>query len=573
VNRQLTASTRLESIRKEAKRWLKALRSGDATAQERLRRAYGSAPAQPSLRHIQHALAREYGEQNWDSLRVAVGNSALTCQSHDARLAQFLEHACLRYGIRPNTRDWDQRYYDHPSSWIYAARILERHADVVTGNIHAAAVGGDLAEVKRIIKARAAAANEHAALDGRRPLEYVCYGRLPTAATTENAVAIADLLLNAGAACQYPQPDDDGAHFQPLTAAIGGGENNQPPHAQAERLATMLIEHGADPYDAQALYNTSLGGDDFRWLDLLFDQSAKRSETHKWTRPSSRWPKCPMVDFLLIMAVHRNHVNRAQWALAHGADPRCRHAYYAPRNLHTDAIVNGYAQMADLLIQCGGVADILDPQQAFQVACLRVDRHTAEQLLRQHPEVLLNPAPLMLAASRDLLAVAELLLDLGMSPNIEDHSNFRPLHAAASHDSIHVGRLLLERGADIDPLETRFNSTPLGWAMHGGKRQMMDMLGAMSRSPKALVWMGHAARLRQLLAEDPRLAKSIDDDGSLFHTLPEDEDCAVEIAELLLAHGADARVKGKNGTTAIEYARNQGHETLADLLTRATRLR
>lgn len=155
-----------------------------------------------------------------------------------------------------------------------------------------------------------------------------------------------------------------------------------------------------------------------------------------------------MVDFLLIMAIHRNHIRRAQWALSHGANPRCRHPYYATRNLHTDAIVNGYTQVADLLLRSGGLADALYGHQAFQAACVRLDRESAAKLSASHTEYLLNPEPMLLAASRDLKEVAELLLDLGMSPDVADATNFRPLHAAASHDSARVGVLLIERGAD-----------------------------------------------------------------------------------------------------------------------------
>lgn len=48
----------VDNLGKEAKRWLKALRGGDTHARARLVRAYPTAPAEPTLRDIQHALAR-----------------------------------------------------------------------------------------------------------------------------------------------------------------------------------------------------------------------------------------------------------------------------------------------------------------------------------------------------------------------------------------------------------------------------------------------------------------------------------------------------------------------------------
>jgi hypothetical protein len=566
MTRQLTARSSLETLRKEAKRWLKALRAQDPKAHERLRRSHPGAALEPGLRDVQVALAREYGAQSWMALKAAFAEANINGSTHEKLLSEFLEHARLRYGVRPGSGKWNESYYDDPSRWNYAARILQRHPQLGRGNIHAAVVSGDLAEVERILKARPAAASERATLDAQLPLEYLCYGRLPIAATSQNAVAIAAALLAAGASCQHPLPDDEDAHFQPLTGAIGAGEAGQPPHPQAEALATLLIERGADPHDAQTLYNTSLGDDDPFWLDFLHAHSAQRGEADKWTQAAPRWPKIPIVDFLLIMAVHRNHLRRAQWALAHGANPRCRHPYYATRNLHTDAIVNGFTSVADLLLQFGGVADTLDGPEAFQAACVRLDRDTAAKLALAHPEYLADPRPLLLAASRDLREVALLLLDLGTSADVAIPSNFRPLHAAASHDSVEVGALLIERGAAIDPIESRFEAAPLGWAIHGKQRRMMDLLGRVSRNVRALCRMGNAARLRELFAEDPQLAQTSDGSASPFFSLPDDEDRAFEIAALLLANGADPRVVSEDGTTAAERAQQQGLDAVADLL-------
>ena len=55
----------LESLRKEAKRWLDALRQGSAEARTRLRQVLPEAIATPTLRDVQHALAREQGFPGW----------------------------------------------------------------------------------------------------------------------------------------------------------------------------------------------------------------------------------------------------------------------------------------------------------------------------------------------------------------------------------------------------------------------------------------------------------------------------------------------------------------------------
>jgi hypothetical protein len=70
--RSIGPATTLETLRKEAKRWLKQLRAGDADARERFARAFGPAPATVTLRDVQHALAREYGHESWRALKSAV---------------------------------------------------------------------------------------------------------------------------------------------------------------------------------------------------------------------------------------------------------------------------------------------------------------------------------------------------------------------------------------------------------------------------------------------------------------------------------------------------------------------
>ena len=47
MSRPLTAATTLDNLKKEAKRWLRALRAHDEQARARLDRAYAGAPAEP----------------------------------------------------------------------------------------------------------------------------------------------------------------------------------------------------------------------------------------------------------------------------------------------------------------------------------------------------------------------------------------------------------------------------------------------------------------------------------------------------------------------------------------------
>jgi hypothetical protein len=87
--RKLTSATALDSVRKEAKRWLKALRENDAGARERYLSACPDTSRRPVLRDVQHALAREYGYNNWNELRQALQKAA--SEAPLARTAQEYE--------------------------------------------------------------------------------------------------------------------------------------------------------------------------------------------------------------------------------------------------------------------------------------------------------------------------------------------------------------------------------------------------------------------------------------------------------------------------------------------------
>jgi Leucine Rich repeat len=69
MSRQITSRTTLDTLKAEAKRWLKALRANNDEARARLDRALPEAPPAPTLRDVQHALAREHGLQGWTALR------------------------------------------------------------------------------------------------------------------------------------------------------------------------------------------------------------------------------------------------------------------------------------------------------------------------------------------------------------------------------------------------------------------------------------------------------------------------------------------------------------------------
>lgn len=74
----MTARFNIEHFKKEAKRWLRKLQANDAEALARFRKSNPNAPAEPGLRDVQHALARERGFDGWTALKdsLAAGLAA-----------------------------------------------------------------------------------------------------------------------------------------------------------------------------------------------------------------------------------------------------------------------------------------------------------------------------------------------------------------------------------------------------------------------------------------------------------------------------------------------------------------
>jgi ankyrin repeat protein len=75
-----------------------------------------------------------------------------------------------------------------------------------------------------------------------------------------------------------------------------------------------------------------------------------------------------------------------------------------------------------------------------------------------------------------------LLLDAGEDPNRYNpdgnHSHSTPLHQAALAGHEAVVRLLVERGARLDIKDRIYDSTPLGWAIHGKQHEIERYLRA-----------------------------------------------------------------------------------------------
>ena len=593
--RRITPRTTLEHLRKEAKRWLKALRSGAADARDRLDRAVSDAPEAPTLRDVQHALAREHGVSGWTALKTLVSDPARSGRPDAELVDRFLENACPDHHVRGGPA--------HVRARHTALRLLERFPGIAEAEFATQVVCGDLSDVSDALSRRRdlAVSNRSAAnavragvggsgrwLEGDldrnlgpkdwQPLLFACFTRLPLPAVTENAVAMARLLLDHGADPNAWFMAGD-SRYTPLVGAIGEGEEDRPPHPRRDELVRLLLDRGAEPYDKQVIYNIHFHGDVLWFLELIHARSVQLGRGADWDNPD--WPMLDMGGYgngarwHLWIAIEHDDVRLAEWCLTHGASPDPappRSTRLPQRSLYEEAVHRGCDEIAELLVRHGArrTAVTRDGIEAFTAACLRLDHDVARAAIAAHPEYLDDPVALHAAASRNRADVATFLLDLGVSPDVANATNERPLHAAAYRNALDVARLLIDRGAAIDPVESNWHNTPLAAAVYAQHLPMITLLGRYSRDMWELVYSGQIERVRELVAEDPSLARTAGGGHTLLMWLPpQDEDLALELARILLGNGADPAAKNTDGLTAADRAERQGMFRVAELLRNA----
>jgi ankyrin repeat protein len=547
MTRSISPHSRVDFLKKEAKQWHKALKAGESAALARLRAALPEHDEPVTLRTVQLALAREHGLQGWQALLDALGASP-----RERELREIADEM-LRCAIFKG-RDL-----------AVAARLHERHPEVATVDLYCAVAAGNLEEVERRLAADPSAASRAGGPLDWQPLLYLAYLRWPGGA--KRSVDVARALLDSGADPNAIWRDEWGSRFKVLTGVIGLGEGVQPPHERADELATLLLERGAEPFDRQALYNTSVVNDDTHWLDLLWAWSERRDVADLWrTEPVGDKMHVSWLDLVLSIAVSYDHPRRAEWALAHGANPGGEHAY-SKRRQRDEALLHGNDSMAALLQRHGAADAPLDDKIAFGIACRNFDRDEIRRLAVLHPEYLRDPEFMLGAARLGMRDLVELLLDLGVDVDIADEGGIRALNHAAGAGAADVVELLLERGADVDR-PTKHYGGPLGFAAHFNRRAVAEILAPRSRDVHNLVYLGMKERLRALLAAEPALANLEHYRSGLtpLFTLPAQEPDALEMARFLLEHGADPRFRGKDGDTPADAARKRGFESLARLL-------
>ena len=375
---------------------------------------------------------------------------------------EFLRLACLTYGA------------DDPARRSTARAMLAARPGLGATSVHVAAARADVAALRWLLAADPALANREGGPFGWPPLLYLAYARHDPEVTADAVREAVTELTGAGA--------DPGAGYlwhgnQPpftaLTGAFGegeGGADNQPAHPQWEALARALLEAGADPNDAQTLYNRTFRADDSH-LVLLLEYGLDDAEE---------------LAFQLGWAVAHGMDTRVRLLLANGVDPDTEVGgrYDVPRrSAYAAALTSGHPGCAELLAR-SGAATGLSAEEAVLAAVLsggEVDVAAVPAAVAARPGLVAWAAQL---GNPDAVRTAVGLgWDVNRRARIDvpsDQEWETGLHAAAGNGDAEMVDVLLELGADPTVTDGRFSSTPAQWAAHLGHAELAALLSARS---------------------------------------------------------------------------------------------
>ena len=142
------------------------------------------------------------------------------------------------------------------------------------------------------------------------------------------------------------------------------------------------------------------------------------------------------------------------------------------------------------------------------------------------------------------------------------------LHSAAMFGGLAMVKLLVELGADPHLRDPTYHSTPIGWANHGGQREVVNYLARFASIFDALRC-DAVERVAELLTENPALAHAADEKGTplVFYLNPQMARLD-EMLALMRARGCDLNARSPRGATLLDFALSEGLLEFADVLRR-----
>ena len=457
--------SRLDNLRKEAKRWLKALREPNHAAWTRFRAVLPGAPAQPVLRDVQHALAREHGFENWAAFTRALDTN-LAVHQFD-RLASDLVVAYERGD--PDAMQRLAAQFGGRLTWDDLRQgVHQRLATTPKAGLPAGPFA--LPHARQLIAGQLGFENWDALVEGL---------------TTK---------LSALTREAQPGVEFDPGMIDPVEVRAG--------------LAVKLFDGTLSTMtEVWGALTAARNGD----LDRLIDLAGAR-------------PSLVRCDYNymppLHLAVRENHIDVVRFLLGRGAAKPKYETYPYRESLVVVARDRGYEPIARLLEESmepseefdgGEIQYPPDPERdAFQRLVNDNALADVEAMLDRRPDLVENPfffwgeGVLSMPANRghrkmiDLLLrygarvpnvskwgawyyfkrydVAAMLLERGMNPNHMNAHHTTLLHDMAYTGDVAKAQLLLAHGARINAVDEEFRSTPLGVAARFGRIDSVRLL-------------------------------------------------------------------------------------------------
>jgi ankyrin repeat protein len=250
----------------------------------------------------------------------------------------------------------------------------------------------------------------------------------------------------------------------------------------------------------------------------------------------------------LVAAAGNGHIELVQLLLARGADPRARRSSGA--HALDSAAQEGHLAVVDLLIAHD--ARLLDLPGAGERTAL------------------------MAAASAGRLDVVQRLLSLGADPRLRESEGTQALDWAAQNGHRAVADALLTHDPgllDFPGFGERTALLAAAWNGHEDVVRELLARGADTRRRRAsgahvldgAAQDGHAEVVELLLRHDPGLL-NLPGFGERTALMAAAINNRLEVVRVLLAHGADPTLRESEGTRALDWACQCGHQAVAEIL-------
>jgi ankyrin repeat protein len=128
-------------------------------------------------------------------------------------------------------------------------------------------------------------------------------------------------------------------------------------------------------------------------------------------------------------------------------------------------------------------------------ACWQDDEQSAKALLREHPQLAASLVDayghhVADAARNNNAAAVRLMLAAGLPVAALGQHGATPLHWAAFHGNAEMTREILRHNPPLELSDADFNSTPLGWAIHGSEHGWYCRSGSYPSTVELLIQAG-----------------------------------------------------------------------------------